>query len=285
MPTGPKMTVLGCPPVGRSSSSPVSRSDRAAADVWIISLGGSLIAPGEVDTRFVAQFCAMVREQVDAHPNRRFVVVCGGGDPARRYQAAYRSVAAHPTDAAEDWVGIAATRLNAELIKQSFGELAPQEVVTDPTAVTGTEAPVLVAAGWKPGFSHDYDATIIAERLTAKHLVKLSSVGRIHSADPRTDPHAETYDHLSWSALQRLTGDRWSPGHHAPFDPIATAHCAARGITLVVAGRDLANLRRIIDGEPFAGTTVGPEYSAPKPGRIATELRQNGIAGIDRRRR
>ena len=230
-----------------------------AADVWIISLGGSLVAPDAVDTRFLAQFCALVTEQVAAHPERRFVVVCGGGDPARRYQAAYRAVAAQPSEAAEDWVGIAATRLNAELIKQLFAELAPREVVTDPTTVTGMEAPVLVAAGWKPGFSHDYDAAIIAERLCAAHIVKLSSVGQIHSADPRTDPGAEAYERLSWAALQRLTGDRWSPGYHAPFDPIATAHCAARGITLVVTGGDLANLRRVIDGESFSGTIVGPE--------------------------
>ena len=54
---------------------------------------------------------------------------------------------------------------------------------------------------------------------------------------------------MSWADLRRLAGDRWSPGHHAPFDPIATAHCAARGITLVVTGGDLANLRRVIDGK------------------------------------
>lgn len=228
-------------------------------DVWIISLGGSLIAPAGVDTRFVAQFCALVTEQVAAHPERKFVVVCGGGDPARRYQAAYRAVAAHSSDAAEDWVGIAATRLNAELIKQLLAELAPQEVVTDPTTVTGMAAPVLVAAGWKPGFSHDYDAAIIAERLSATHIVKLSSVGQIHSADPRTDPDAQAFERMSWAALQRLAGDRWRPGHHAPFDPIATAHCARLGIALVVTGGNLVNLRSVIDGEPFHGTTVGPD--------------------------
>ena len=233
-------------------------------DVWIISLGGSLVAPAEVDTRFVAQFCALVTEQVAGHPERKFVVVCGGGDPARRYQAAYRAVAARPSEAAEDWVGIAATRLNAELIKQLFAGLAPGEVVTDPTTVTGMDAPVLVAAGWKPGFSHDYDAAIIAERLSAAHIVKLSRVGMIYSADPRTDPAAEAYGRMSWAALRRLAGDRWSPGYHAPFDPIATAHCAALGITLVVTGGDLANLRRVIDGESFSGTTVAPDPSAPE---------------------
>lgn len=246
-----------------------------SAHVWIISLGGSLVAPDAVDTRFVAQFCALVREQVAAHPERKFVVVCGGGGPARCYQAAYRALAMEPSEAAEDWVGIAATRLNAELIKQLFASLAPGEVVTDPTTVTAMEAPVLVAAGWKPGFSHDYDAAIIAERLSAAHIVKLSSVGRIHSADPRTDPGAKAYERLSWAALQRLTGDRWSPGHHAPFDPIATAHCAALGLTLIVTGRDLANLRRVIDGEPFTGTTVGPDpdRSGPQTKHTGAQVR------------
>ena len=226
---------------------------------WIISLGGSLIAPGAVGTEFLGGFCAALRSQVAAHPERRFVVVCGGGDPARRYQSAYRALARPATDAAADWVGIAATRLNAELIKQLFGDLAPDAVVTDPTTVAEPRAPVLVAAGWKPGFSHDYDAVIIAERLGARHLVKLSDVGRICSADPRVDPAARAFEHLSWIELRGLTGDRWSPGYNAPFDPIATARAADLGLTLIVIGSDPANLQRIIDGDAFAGTTVGPE--------------------------
>ena len=231
----------------------------AVPSVWIISLGGSLIAPGEVNTEFVGDFCGAVRRQVAGHPERRFVVVCGGGEPARRYQSAYRALACSASDAAADWVGIAATRLNAELIKRLFADLAPDDVVTDPTTVAELRAPVLVAAGWKPGFSHDYDAVIIAERLSARYLVKLSDVGQICSADPRRDPDARAFDHLSWSELQRLTGDRWSPGYSAPFDPIATARASALGLTLVVTGSDLTNLQRIIDGASFTGTTVGPE--------------------------
>ena len=227
--------------------------------VWIISLGGSLIAPDAVATEFVGEFCAAVRSQVAAHPDRRFVVVCGGGDPARRYQSAYRALARPADDAAADWIGIAATRLNAELIKRLFADLAPDEVVTDPTTVTELRAPVLVAAGWKPGFSHDYDAVIIAERLGARHVVKLSEVGQVYSADPRVAPDARAFDHLSWVELQGLTGKRWSPGYSAPFDPIATTRAGDLGLNLVVTGSDLANLRRIIDGASFSGTTVGPE--------------------------
>ncbi len=226
--------------------------------IWIVSLGGSLIAPDQVDTAFVAEFCAEVRALAAADAGRRFVVVCGGGAPARQYQAALRALAGDAEPDRIDWVGIAATRLNAELIKHLFGPLAPDPVVTDPTVVTGLRAPVLVAAGWKPGFSHDFDAVILAERLGATHLVKLSNVARIYSADPRTDPAARPFDRLSWSELRRLTGDRWHPGHHAPFDPVATRRAADRSLTLIVAGSDPANLRRIVEHSPYTGTIVGP---------------------------
>ena len=228
-------------------------------EVWVISLGGSLIAPDRVDTAFVAHFCAKVRELAAADTGRQFVVVCGGGAPARQYQAAYRELAGEAEPDRADWVGIAATRLNAELLKQVFGPLAPDAVVTDPTAVSALHAPALVAAGWKPGFSHDFDAVILAERLHAARIVKLSNVMQIHSADPRTDPTARPFDRLSWSELQQLTGDHWHPGHHAPFDPIATHRAAAGSLTLIVTGSDLANLHRIVEHASYTGTTVGPE--------------------------
>ena len=64
-----------------------------------------------------------------------------------------------------------------------FGPLAPDAVVTDPTAVSELHAPVLVAAGWKPGFSHDFDAVILAERLaTPGHApVVVDDLLRLHA--------------------------------------------------------------------------------------------------------
>ena len=100
---------------------------------------------------------------------------------------------------------------------------------------------------------------IIAERLGARHVVKLSEVGHVYSADPRVDPGARAFDHLSWVELQGLTGEHWSPGYSAPFDPIATTRAGDLGLTLVVTGSDLTNLHRILDGASYAGTTVGPE--------------------------
>jgi uridylate kinase len=47
-----------------------------------------------------------------------------------------------------------ATRLNAQLVKAVFADLCPTDVVYDPTAAEVFAGRVMVAAGWKPGFSH-----------------------------------------------------------------------------------------------------------------------------------
>src|SRR5512133_1600100 len=88
------------------------------ADVTVISLGGSLIAPDAVDTGFLASFQRIAVAHIDAEPDRKLIVICGGGGLARRYQAACRELAPSASNDDLDWVGIAATRVNAELVRR-----------------------------------------------------------------------------------------------------------------------------------------------------------------------
>jgi uridylate kinase len=231
----------------------------------VISLGGSIIAPGAVDTDFLQSFRRTILAHLEAEPERRLILVCGGGAPAREYQRAFRETLgaqAHSEAGAEaqDWIGIAATWLNAELLRQLFQPLCPEKVVTDPTAVTVFPGRVLVAAGWKPGFSTDYDAVLLAERFQAEVLINLSNIPRVYSADPRQDPGAKPLDCLRWSELQALVGTRWQPGINVPFDPVATEHAARLKLTLIVAdGKNTENLKNILEGQPFEGSVIGPE--------------------------
>jgi uridylate kinase len=233
--------------------------------VQVISLGGSVIAPDKVDVAFLRSFRKAVLEYLEQEAERRVILVCGGGGPAREYQGAYRAVLSDSgpgeTDAeAQDWLGIAATRLNAELVRFLFQPLCPQPVVQDPTSVPVFSGRVLVAGGWKPGFSTDYDAVLLARRFQADTLVNLSNVARIYSADPKTDPAARPLDRLSWAELQAMVGTTWVPGKNVPFDPVATAEAARIRLRVVVAaGRNIENLKRILSGRDFEGTVVGPE--------------------------
>jgi uridylate kinase len=152
-----------------------------------------------------------------------------------------------------------ATRLNAQLVKGLLGSLCPQDVVTDPTSLSVFAGKALVAAGWKPGFSTDYDAVLLAERFGADRVLNLSNIAKVYTADPRTDPRARPIDSISWADFRAIVGDEWSPGKNLPFDPVATRKAAELGLSVIcAAGRDLDNLRRILEGQSFVGTLIGP---------------------------
>jgi len=224
----------------------------------IISLGGSMIAPDGVDVRFLKDFRITIETWLGEDAGRRVILITGGGAPARVYQKAYREIAEAPDDEAQDWIGVAATRLNGALVKASFGALCPNEVVTDPTAPLNWTGRVLVAAGWKPGFSTDYDAVLLAERFEARTVVNLSNIAKVYTDDPRKNPDAKPLDAIGWPEFQKLVGTEWNPGLNAPFDPIATKKAAELGLTVcVAAGSDLANLADILRNRPFVGTLVG----------------------------
>lgn len=228
-------------------------------ETTIISLGGSIIAPQGVDAPFLKSFRALILGWLDAVPGRRVILITGGGAPARIYQEAYREATPEADSHTQDWIGIAATRLNAALVKGLFGADCQDEVVTDPTAPFEFRGRVLVGAGWKPGFSTDFDAVMLAERFGAKKVVNLSNISQVYSADPKKDPKAVPLPRMTWKEFKALVGEEWTPGLNAPFDPIATKKAADLGLEVVVAsGKDLPNLEKIMNRQDFFGTLIAP---------------------------
>jgi uridylate kinase len=226
----------------------------------VISLGGSIIVPDKVDSNFLLAFRAAILEYLERKGDSRLIIVCGGGAPAREYQRAYRAVIPEADADVLDWIGIAATRLNAELLRQLFRELCLEQVITDPTAVSVFPGRILVAAGWKPGFSTDNDAVLLAERFQAVTLLNLSNIVKVYTADPKTDPEAKPLDSISWKEFQKLVGDTWKPGINVPFDPVATEKAARLRLRVIVAGgRNIDNLKKILYDQKFEGTVIGPD--------------------------
>ncbi len=238
----------------------------------VISVGGSIIAPDQPDAGFLRDFVNMLGRWLADNDNGELILIAGGGGPARAYQKAYRDgvepfiaagtlipfTSAKDKNDAADWLGIMATRLNAELLRACFGKLAPFPVVTDPTkAPENWHGRVLVAAGWKPGFSSDNDAVLLAEKYGADTVINLSNIEKVYTDDPKKNPNAKPLDHVSWADFRKMVGDTWEPGKNTPFDPIASKKAEALGLTVICAsGRDIENTRLILDGGNFKGTVI-----------------------------
>lgn len=228
----------------------------------VLSVGGSIIAPDKVNSEFLSDFLSRMKEYLSDNPEDKLIFVCGGGAPARVYQQAYRAVVRDPSEQdanAQDWIGIKATHMNAELIKAVFGDLCKDSVVTNPTeeSVTFTGR-VLVAGGWKPGFSTDTDAVYLAKRFGAQKVINLSNIAKVYTDDPRKNPDAKPIDRISWADFRRMVGDEWVPGKNAPFDPIASKLAQEAGIIAICAdGRNTENTLNILTDKPFEGTVIG----------------------------
>lgn len=224
----------------------------------VISLGGSIVVPSDIDVTFLTTFRQVI-EDLHAATGERFVLVIGGGAPARRYQRAYREAGGSRHES-QDWIGIMATRLNAELVRHVMEPLCTDPVVYDPTGDISFDGTVLVAAGWKPGFSTDFDAVMLAERFGAPGVINLSNIEKVYTDDPRTNPNALPLDAVTWDEFRAIVGDTWTPGGNLPFDPVATRRAAELGLFVVAAaGKNLENTRAILEGRSFIGTRIGPD--------------------------
>ncbi len=225
----------------------------------VISVGGSLIVPnGGVDTVFLSNLNKLIRNQVIK--GRRFLLVAGGGNIARHYRDAGKEVIGDMSEEDLDWLGIHATRFNAHLLRTIFQDIAnPRVVINYEKKIEDWKEPVAIGAGWKPGWSTDYDATILARDYNANIIINLSNVDRVFDRDPKKFKDARPIDKMTWDEMEKIVGNKWTPGLNIPFDPIATQLAKSLGLTMIIAsGHEFKNLENIIEGEPFKGTVIQP---------------------------
>lgn len=227
-------------------------------NLTVLSVGGSIIAPDKVNSEFVKAFREAIVKYLEENKDAKLILVCGGGAPARIYQEAYRAVRGNEDTSAQDWLGIKATHLNGELMRAVFSDYCSDPVVTDPTADIAFAGRILVAAGWKPGFSTDTDAVYLAKRFGGKKVINLSNIAKVYTDDPRKNPDAKPIDTISWADFRKMVGYEWKPGLNAPFDPIASGIADEEKMTVICAdGRNIENTVAILKDEKFTGTVIG----------------------------
>jgi len=227
----------------------------------VISLGGSLIVPKDgIDWKFLKRFRKLIIGEIKK--GERFVIVTGGGKTCRDYQQAASKVTKLTADD-RDWLGIHTTRLNAHLIKTIFRDYAHPRINKNPKTKENLNKHfakgegIMVAAGWRPGWSTDLDATILAERLGAKTLINLSNIKYVYDRDPRQHKNAKKIEKISWHDFRKIVGSKWDPGLNAPFDPIASQKAQKLGLEVVIMnGKNLKNLENYLKGEKFVGTVI-----------------------------
>lgn len=221
----------------------------------VISVGGSILVPDDIDVDYVSGFAGLCRDLADDH---QLAVVAGGGRTARKYISIARDFGA--SEIFCDLMGIEATRLNARLVAAAIGDKANLE---PPTSYMGSVkaldfGKVVVMGGTDPGHSTDGVAAFLAEFIQADLFVKATAVDGVYDKDPKKHKDAKRYDSLSVDELINLVKSySVGAGQYELIDLLAAKVIQRSHIrTLFLDGRDLPNMRAAIEGKTFTGTTI-----------------------------
>ena len=226
--------------------------DKMENKIVVISIGGSIIVPDAIDTAFLKRFRKLILELAQ---DKRFVLISGGGKTCRKYNDAVDKIVTAGKDD-KDWLGIQATLLNAYLLKCILSEVSCSKIVQDPKGDIIFDKKVLLAGGWKPGWSSDYCAVRFAQRFGASTVINMTNTDYVYDKDPNKHSNAKPIQSLAWQDMKKLVGDKWSPGLSLPFDPIASAEAEKSGFKVIIISNDLKNLKKCITGKKFKGTVI-----------------------------
>ncbi|HMN95999.1 MAG TPA: UMP kinase [Phycisphaerales bacterium] len=223
--------------------------------------GESFSRPGTfgidaTELRLIAEEIAQA-SQVGA----QMAVVVGGGNIIRGAALAESGGIDQPT---ADSMGMLGTVINGLALKEALHALgrearvlsainlaAVAETFIRPRAMRHLEkgrVVILVAGTGNPFFTTDTAAALRAAELRADIVLKATKVDGVYTADPRKDPTARRYDHLTFAeAVERQLG---------VMDLTALTMCMERSIPVCVFDfRRRGNIRGVVAGEPV-GTMV-----------------------------
>ena len=221
----------------------------------VISLGGSLIIPDQIDVEFLKDFQELILSY--AKNGKKFAIITGGGKLCRRYNDAATMISNLSNDKL-DWLGIYSTRFNAEFLRLILGdEYTEEKIILDPSLPINFTKQIILGGGWKPGNSTDHCAVSIAKSIGAKKVINLSNTDYVYDSDPKKNPEAKKIEKIFWADYRKLIPAEWNPGLNSPFDPIASKMAEDNGIEVyIMNGKPIDNLKKCLNGEAFQGTVI-----------------------------
>ncbi|MBE6524687.1 MAG: UMP kinase [Thermoplasmata archaeon] len=219
----------------------------------VVSIGGSILVPGENDAEFIGKLAKMLKE---VSKEVQLAIVCGGGKTARYYAGIAKDLGGSTYE--QDILGIAATRMNAQLLMLALGEM-PDAVITDPEELVKASQPgkIVVMGGTVPGHTTDAVSSMVAAAMKADRIINGTSVDAVYTADPRKDPNAKKIPKMTIDELAEIVYKEHGASKSSVFDPLGVKLAKENRMDiLMIDGRNLDELKNAILGKPINGTFV-----------------------------
>jgi uridylate kinase len=221
--------------------------------VIIISLGGSLIIPKEVDIKFLEKFREIIYDNTEKY---RFVVVCGGGNTARNYINALEKNKKH----LQSKIGIASTRLNARFLTYFFerdcNKGLPKDMKDIENLLKKHDIVFCGALRYAENQTSDSTSAKLARHFNAL-FINLTNVAGLYNKDPKKNKSAKFIREISHKDFLTMANKiKFHPGQHFVLDQKAAKIIKKYNLTTYILGPDLKNLNNLLNNKHFIGTVV-----------------------------
>ena len=224
-------------------------------EVKVLSLGGSLIVPDEINIQFLRKFRKIINK------NKRkfkFVIVCGGGSVARKYIKALSNE--KQKGYVQDLAGISVTRLNARFMSYFF-EIDPEKGIPhDMRSIKNMllKNDIVFCGGlrYSPNQTSDSTAVRLANYF-GTDFINVTNVKGLYTKNPKKFKDAKFLSRATIEEFNKIvTKIESRPGMHAPVDHSAMRIIKNNKIKTFIVGGDVKQLDNLLNGRKFIGARI-----------------------------
>lgn len=221
----------------------------------VISLGGSLIIPKEVDVPLLKKFRGVLLKNTRKH---KFIVVCGGGSVARKYIRGL--VKAGISEHLQGLIGIASTRTNARFMNYFFNKDSESGIphsIQDIKRILAYQDFIFCGAlTYKTGATTDAQAAEIAKKFNSV-FINMTDVSGLHDKNPKEHKDAKFIPKISWKDFDKMANKiKFEPGQHFVLDQEAAKMIRKNRTTTYILGKDMSQLNNLLNNRKFKGTII-----------------------------
>lgn len=225
--------------------------------VIVLSLGGSLIVPDKINTKFLQDFKKVLLKNSRKY---KFVVVCGGGSVARTYIQGLEKQPLKNKNYFQSMLGISATRTNARFMTYFFGKDANQGIPHDMKSVRNLLAKHDVvfcgALRYETKQTSDSTAAKLA-RLFNCDFINLTNTLGLFDKDPRKGKNAKFIPEIPHKDFLKMANKlTFKPGQHFVLDQTAAKIIKKYKIRTFIVGDNPKNLDNLLSKKHFVGTII-----------------------------
>jgi uridylate kinase len=219
----------------------------------VISLGGSIIIPDNVNYKYLKKFSKLINK---FSKKNKVVIVTGGGNTARKYIRPL--VKLKMGEKAYSSIGIASTKINARLVRRIFciKRKMPENLEEVKKALRKDNLVICGSLGARKGMTSDANAAEVAKEIKADFFVNITNVSGLYTKHPKLSG-AKFIPKISFVEFSKKANKiKYKAGQHFILDQVAAALIEKHKIKTFIVGKNLRNLKRVLNGKKFRGTII-----------------------------